>query len=155
MSRTDREYARELEHLREQLLLMAARVESMLDSSVRALIDEDTRLASRIIAFDDQVNRLEVAVDEQCLCLLARRQPVASDLRLVTASFKVVTNLERLGDLAKGICRRIVEMDSPGRVPPTQALLRLAEMAVDLLHLSVDAFASNDPVCLFCQQRCA
>src|SRR5262249_38308238 len=89
---TDREYEGELEQLPEPLLLMGAKVEEMIKSSIRALTARDSVLAQRMIEFDHQINRLEVETDELCLRILAKRQPVASDLRFITMALKLVTD---------------------------------------------------------------
>ena len=90
---TNREYELELRRLREQLLLMGAKVEEIINGSIRALIDRDSDLAERMIAVDRKINQLEVAIDELCMQVLARRQPVASDLRFLTTALKLVTDL--------------------------------------------------------------
>src|SRR5262245_18017371 len=101
---TDREYESQLRTLREQLLLMGAKVEEMVQASIRALDTRDSALARRTIEWDHQINQLEVETDEHCLRILARRQPVASDLRFITIALKFVTDLERMGDLCVNIC---------------------------------------------------
>ena len=85
---TDREYEAELHKLREKLLLMGAKTEEMIASSIRALVDRDSALARRLIGVDDSIDQLEVETDELCLRILARRQPVASDLRFLTTALK-------------------------------------------------------------------
>jgi phosphate transport system protein len=81
---TDREYEQELETLRERVLFMGKRVEQMSDHSIRAFVDRDRSLARATIGQDVQIDTLELQIDELCLQLLARRQPVASDLRFIT-----------------------------------------------------------------------
>src|SRR5579871_4462091 len=108
---TDREYEKELAKLKEQLLLMGAKVEEMLAGSMRALVQRDTELARRMCDLDAQVDRLEMSIDERCLLILARRQPMASDLRFITTAMKLVTDLERIGDLAVNICERVFELN--------------------------------------------
>ena len=117
---TDREYNAELRKLHDQLLLMGAKVEEMIANSMRALTERDSDLARRMIEFDHQINRLEVEIDELCLRILAKRQPVASDLRLITTALKIVTDLERCGDLSVNIADRAIEQKNailtPGKV---------------------------------------
>src|SRR3954466_251453 len=107
---TDREYDSELHKLHDQLLLMGAKVEEMIANSMRALTGRDSELARRMIEYDHQINRLAVEIDELCLRRLARRQPVASDLRLITTALKLVTDLERIGDACVSICARVGEI---------------------------------------------
>ncbi len=108
---TNREYEGELRRLREQLLLMGAKVEDIINGSIRALLDRDSSLAEQMIAADRKVHQLEVDIDELCMQGLARRQPVASDLRLLTTALKLVTDLERIGDLGVNICERVLELN--------------------------------------------
>ena len=109
---TNRDYEQELRKLREQILLMGAKVEESITSSIRALTERDTTLAERMIAFDRNVNQMEVDIDGLCMQVLARRQPVASDLRFITMALKLVTDLERIGDLGVNMCERVIERDA-------------------------------------------
>jgi len=108
---TNRDYEQELRKLREQILLMGAKVEESITSSIRALTERDTNLAERMIAFDRTINQMEVDIDGLCMQVLARRQPVASDLRFITMALKLVTDLERIGDLGVNMCERVIERD--------------------------------------------
>src|SRR5690348_14206623 len=108
---TDREYEGELQRLRERLLLMGAKVEEMIANSIKALVTRDSLLAQEMIQRDRQINRLELEIDDACLRILARRQPVASDLRFITIALKLVTDLERIGDLGVNICERVLELN--------------------------------------------
>ena len=139
-SHTDLEYERELGALREQLLLMGAKVEEMIRLSAEALERRDEPLAETLIHNDQQINRLEVEIDEQCLKLLARRQPVASDLRFVTIALKLVTDLERIGDLGVNMCERTLELGSEPPLAPTRQLLVMAEQVRGMVHDALDAF---------------
>ncbi len=141
---TDQGYEEELRKLREQLLLMAAKVEEMIANSMRALVERDSLLAREMIEFDHQINRIELESDEACLRILARRQPVASDLRFITIALKLVTDLERMGDLAVNICERVIELNDE---PPLKAYLdlpRMAEAAQGMLRDALDAFVDAD-----------
>jgi phosphate transport system protein len=142
---TDRGYEDELIKLREELLLMGAKVESMVAASVRAFSERDYDLARRTIACDHEINRLELEIDGFCLSVLARRQPVASDLRFLTSSLKLVTDLERIGDLAVNICERAIDLapDPPQRAYPN--LVRMAEAVQSMVHDALDAFVAADP----------
>jgi phosphate transport system protein len=141
---TDREYDAELNKLHDQLLVMGARVEEMIASSMRALVERDTELAQRTIAFDHQINRLEVEIDELCLRILARRQPVASDLRLITLALKLVTDLERIGDLGVNICERVIELNMEPPLKQYVDLPRMAQTAQGMIRDALDAFVNAD-----------
>jgi phosphate transport system protein len=141
---TDREYDAELHKLHDQLLIMGARVEEMIASSMRALVERDTELAQRMIDFDHQINRLEVEIDELCLRILARRQPVASDLRLITLALKLVTDLERIGDLCVNICERVIELNMEPPLKPYVDLPKMAQTAQSMIRDALDAFVNAD-----------
>lgn len=141
---TDKEYEAELSRIREQLLLMGARVEEMLAASMRGLIERDSDLATKTIESDRQINRLEIDIDEMCLRVLARRQPVASDLRFLTMSLKLVTDLERVGDLCVNICERVVELNQEPPLKPYVEVVNMAEGTQRMLREALDAFVAAD-----------
>jgi phosphate transport system protein len=140
----DKEYEGELSKLREDLLLMGAKVEDMLVSSMRALEKRDSALAERTMAVDHEINRLEMEIDELCLRVLARRQPVASDLRFITIALKLVTDLERMGDLGVNICERIIELNEEQPLKPYADVVRMAEATQSMLRDALDAFVEGD-----------
>jgi len=141
---TDREYEQELARLRERILLMGAKVETMVATSVRAFDQQDCALAQRTIEFDHEINRLEVEVDGFCLSILARRQPVASDLRFITTALKLVTDLERIGDLAVNICERVLDLASDPPRHPWPDILQMAETVQGMVRDALDAFVAAD-----------
>jgi phosphate transport system protein len=141
---TDREYENDLKKLRESLLKMAGRVEEMIANSVKALVERDIDLARRTIAADHLVNRAEVETDELCLVILAKRQPVASDLRFITLSLKMVTDLERIGDLAVNICERAIDLGQDAPLKPWVDVPRMAAIVQAMVRDSIDAFVAGD-----------
>jgi phosphate transport system protein len=141
---SDREYEAELTRLHEQLLLMGAQVEEMIAGSMRALTGRDSELARRMIDRDHQVNRLEVEIDELCLRILAKRQPVASDLRFITIALKLVTDLERIGDLVVNICERVIELNLEPTLKPYVDLPKMAETVRAMVRDALDAFVAAD-----------
>jgi len=143
---TDREYENELGRLREQVLFMGARVEEMIETAMRAFTERNTELARETIDADRQIDQLELDIDELCLKVLARRQPVASDLRFITTTLKLVTDLERIGDLGVNICERVVELGDEPSLPMNASVLRISQAAVGMLHDALDAFVAGDAV---------
>lgn len=133
---TDREYENDLKLLRERLLLMAGRVEGMIADAVRALIERNAVIAQRTIEADHKVNRAEMEIDELCMLILVKRQPMASDLRFVTHSLKMVTDLERIGDLAVNICERAMDLC---RFPPSESSGDISRMASAVQSMTRDA----------------
>jgi phosphate transport system protein len=141
---TDREYEGELENLREKVLLMGARVEEMISQAIRAFMDKNADGARKAIDGDRQIDQLEIEIDEACLQILARRQPVASDLRFITTTLKLVTDLERIGDLGVNICERVVELEQEPAIGQNNPIPRISEVALGMVHDALDAFVAGD-----------
>lgn len=144
LSHTDREYEQELRQLRESVLLMGARVEEMIGRAMRSFSRRDGRLAEETIDHDREIDRLELEIDEGCVRVLARRQPVASDLRFVTTTLKIVTDLERIGDLAANICERVLELTDASALPGRASLEQMGAVAQDMVREALDAFIDAD-----------
>ena len=141
---TDREYDNQLRQLRDKLLLMAGHVEAMIASSVKALVERDVDLAHSTISTDQKVNQAEVETDELCLLILAKRQPMGSDLRFITLALKMVTDLERIGDLAVNISERTLDLS---REPPLRNyddIQRTAELVQSMVRDAIDSFVHAD-----------
>jgi phosphate transport system protein len=142
----DREYESELSGLREQLLLMGAKIEELIANAMKALVERDSELARRTIEFDNQIDALEVTIDEQCLRILAKRQPTAPDLRFITIAMKIVTDLERIGDLGVNICERAIELNTEPSLKPYVDLVKMAEVAQSMISEVLDAFMERNAV---------
>jgi len=139
-----RVYDSELQEIREKLLEMGGKVELMIANAVRALLERETELAESTIAYDREINRLELEIDEKCLEVIARRQPAARDLRFITMALKVVTDLERIGDKCANIAKRVKELNAEPPLKPYIDLPRMAEAASGMLHDALDAFMRGD-----------
>jgi phosphate transport system protein len=142
---TDQDYEAELSDLRTLLLKMGAKVEEMIESAMRALVERDSELAQRTYDVDHEVNRLEVEIDDLCLRILARRQPVASDLRFIASALKLVTDLERMGDLIANICDRVLELNKEPAMRPYGTLQLMAGATASMVHDALAAFVVRDP----------
>jgi phosphate transport system protein len=142
---TDREYEAELLNLREKLQLMGRSVEQMIGISMRALLERESGLAQKVIDTDAEIDTMEREIDERCLRLLARRQPVASDLRSITTALKLVTDLERIADLAVNIAERTLELNEEPPLKPYIDLPRMAAAAQGMVREALDAFVAGDP----------
>ena len=141
---TDKAYEAELSQLREQLLEMGGLVEAAIAGSVRAVVERDASLAEQVKVKDRVVNRMEVAIDQACRRILALRQPAASDLRFITTSLKIVTDLERMGDLAVNIAERAADLAQAPALRPLHDLVKLAELSQAQLKRALDAFVTGD-----------
>lgn len=137
---TDREYESELRALNDRLLKMAGRVEEMVAQAARALAERDAELARTTILLDETVNTDEVEIDEACQSILARRQPLAGDLRFIACALKMVTDLERIGDIAVNLCERAIELAREPALSPIAGLGQMAALAQEMLKDVMDAF---------------
>lgn len=137
-------YDAELNEIREKLLEMGGKVEVMIANAMKALVDRDSGLAERTIAFDHEINHLEVEIDEKCLYVLARRQPAARDLRFITLALKIVTDLERIGDQCAAIANRAIELNQEPPLKPYIDLPRMAQWTGIMVKESLDAFVRGD-----------
>jgi phosphate transport system protein len=134
----------ELTHLKEMLLREGGMVEAGVRDAIRALVEGDAVLARRIIEEDHRINLLENEIDEECIRLLALRQPKATDLRLITTTMKINTDLERMGDLAVDIAERAVELSAEPPIKPYIDIPRMAEAARGMVKDALDAFVRGD-----------
>lgn len=133
----DRHFDDALDQLKQQILMMGLKVEDMFSDCMTAILNKDPKLAAQIIESDHSVNALEVAIDEQCIELLARYQPAAGDLRFITRGLKIVTDLERVGDLAVNIASRIIEILKTGEAP-----IDISDMMTKVQNMLVESIES-------------
>lgn len=138
------ESATELAALKEKLLVMASYAEAAVNRAVKALIRRDDDLARQTREEDDLIDGLEVEIDDLALRLLARK-PAALELRFVTMAMKISNNLERVGDEATTISRRVLELSHEPQLQQAAEIPRMAALAVQMLKESLDAFVNRDP----------
>jgi phosphate transport system protein len=139
-----RQFDTELNEIREKLLEMGGNVELMINDALKALVERDSDLAEKVIAFDHKINRLEIEIDERCLEVLARRQPAARDLRFITLALKIVTDLERMGDQCRNIGKRTLELNELPPLKPYIDLPRMAHHASVMVKEALNAFVRGD-----------
>jgi phosphate transport system protein len=139
-----KQYDAELSEIRQKLLEMGGKVELMIADAMKSLVERDSQLAERTIAFDHQINHLEVEIDEKCLKVLATRQPAARDLRFLTLALKIVTDLERIGDQCAAIAKRARELNQEPPLIPYIDLPRMAHWTGIMVKESLDAFVRGD-----------
>jgi phosphate transport system protein len=135
---------RQLERISEKVLRLGGLVEDSIGKSIRAFNERNSELAEEVIRTDDQVDRLELEIDDLCVEVLARNQPMARDLRFIATAMKITPDLERIGDHAVNICERVRELNEE---PPLDAPVDLPVMAAraqEMVRGSLDAFVQRD-----------
>lgn len=139
------QYNIELDEVKTHLLQMGGMVETQVQEAISALIEADSAKANMVVATDRKINSMEVSIDEECARILARRQPAASDLRLVLAVTKTITDLERIGDEATKIARRAIDLSEEGMAPRGYVEIRhIGEQVCKMVQEALDAFARLD-----------
>ncbi|MBE0425039.1 MAG: phosphate signaling complex protein PhoU [Nitrospirae bacterium] len=133
----------ELIALKEKVLKLGSMVETSIHDSVRTLVERDSGLAEKVIKKDHLLNALEVEIDEECIRLIALRQPKAGDLRFIITAMKITTDLERIGDLAVNIAERAIELNREPQLKPYIDIPRMAEIAESMVRDSLDAFVKG------------
>lgn len=135
----------DLEHLKTALLEMGGLVEEQLADAIQAIETADGGFAEKALAAEDEIDRREMQIDEECMAILARRQPAASDLRLVMMVSKAIRDLERMGDEASKIAKMVIALNEEGRGTRGYVELRhLANSVSKIVRTSLDAFARYD-----------
>ncbi len=139
------QYNIELETIRTHLSEMGGMAQRQVNDAIQALIDADVERAEQVVRADIKVNAMEMTIDEECVRILARRQPAASDLRLVIAVTKAITDLERVGDEASKIARQAIAMNKDGLAPRGYIEVRhIGNNVSRMLQDALDAFARLD-----------
>ena len=139
------QFEAELQDIRSRVLAMGGLVEQQVADALTALMAGDSELARQVIIQDEQVNHMEMLIDEECVQIIALRQPTAGDLRLVTSIFKTITDLERIGDEAQSIAKRALSLSVADRPKRNYSeLSTLGNHARGILRDALDAFARLD-----------
>ncbi len=141
-----RHFDQDLLVLREKLLTMASHAEQSVNLAIKALVERDDDLARQVKAADATLDRFEIDMDELAIKLLALKAPVAGDLRLITMGMKISQNLERVGDEATTIARRVLILNQEPPLKPFVDLPRMAGIAVQMLCGSLEAFINMNTV---------
>lgn len=139
------QYNEDLEHIITQVMTMGGLVEQQLESALDALVNGDQDKGEQVVTSDYKINAMEVELDEACTHILARRQPTASDLRLIMAVIKAITDLERIGDEAERVGRMGLHLlEEDRRRSPMAEIAALGEQIKGILRGALDAFARMD-----------
>jgi phosphate transport system protein len=139
------QYNLELDEIRTHLAEMGGMAQRQVNEAIQSLIDADLEKAEQVVRADSKVNKMEMSIDEECIRILARRQPAASDLRLVIAVTKAITDLERIGDEASKIARQAIALNRDGVAPRGYVEVRhIGGHVSRMLQDALDAFARLD-----------
>lgn len=134
----------ELQDLKKMIAEMGSYVEESINNSIHSLRTKDEEMAKNVIRGDDRINKLEVDIDEKCVNLLALQQPMAVDLRMIASVMKLITDLERIGDLSVDIAERSLEMLAYPFPKPLEDIPKFAEVTKRMVSGSIDAFLKRD-----------
>jgi len=143
---TRQTYDQELENLRRDLLFMGELVARAINDATTSLATQDVELAHKVIDGDDAIDDMEIRIEDKCAVLIARQQPLARDLRIITTGLKITTDLERMGDHAFDIAKVALQLAGQPLMKPLIDLPRMAEMAQKMLHDSLEAYTRLDSV---------
>lgn len=134
----------ELEEISDDLTHMGGLVEHAIVQSVEALSDQDVELAQQVIDQDEQINQLRFDIEDRCFTVLATQQPVARDLRAIVTALNIITDLERMGDYAKGIGQLVIRMQGEDLFLSLDKMPDMAETVRSMVHAALEAFAEQD-----------
>jgi phosphate transport system protein len=135
---------RALQELLDEILVLGSMVEEAVRTSVAALKQRDVSASEKIYAADDRINEKHFEIEDRCITLIATQQPMAKDLRTLAAVIEISTELERMGDYAKGIAKINILLGSDPLVKPLIDIPRMADLSIDMLHRSLGAFVARD-----------
>jgi phosphate transport system protein len=134
----------EIQQVKDEVLLLGSMVEHAIMGSVEALKKRDIKASEKIIAEDREVNKKRFAIENQLMILIATQQPMAHDLRLLASTMEIISELERMGDYAKGIANINIRMGEQPLLKPLIDIPRMAQKGVDMLHRALTAFVNED-----------
>jgi phosphate transport system protein len=133
----------ELKALKEKILKIGSLVETAIHMSVQSLVERNSELAREVIKKDHKINALDVEIDEECIRLIALRQPKARDLRFITIAMKITSDLERMGDLAVNIAERALELNEEPILKPYIDIPRMTDISEGMVRDSLDALVKE------------
>ena len=137
-------FEHEIQHVKDEVLLLGSMVEHAIITSVETLKKRDIKGAEKIIAEDVEINKKRFAIENQLMILIATQQPMAHDLRLLASTMEIISELERIGDYAKGIANINIRMGEETLLKPLIDIPRMAQIGTDMLHRSLTAFVKED-----------
>ena len=140
----ERHFDQELKELNKEILKMGALAEESIYKSIEALKNRDKELAKSVIAGDVNIDKLELEIDEKCVDLIVRHQPMAKDLRFITTGMKINAELERIADIAVDIAQRTLELLDKPLLKPLVDIPKLTTIAQNMVKMAIDSFVKGD-----------
>lgn len=137
-------FDRQLVQLNNELIEMGGMIEKAISDTVKALVNQDIELASNVIEYDEEIDHQEREIEQLCLKLLLQQQPVAKDLRLISAALKMITDMERIGDHATDISEITIELSKESYIKKLDHIQQMAKETMIMLVQSVEAFVNKD-----------
>ena len=137
-------FDRQLVQLNNELIEMGGMIEKAISDTVKALVNQDIELASNVIEYDEEIDHQEREIEQLCLTLLLQQQPVAKDLRLISAALKMITDMERIGDHATDISEITIELSKESYIKKLDHIQQMAKETMVMLVQSVEAFVNKD-----------
>jgi phosphate transport system protein len=144
IKRTSSHYERELQDIKQNILYAGVLTEMAIQNVVVALLERKSELARKVIDGDKEIDKLDTEIEEQCIRLLALRQPIARDLRFITTAIKINGHLERIGDMAVNIAEKVLQLNEVPQLKPYIDLPRMGEIAREMISSSLDAFVREE-----------
>ena len=137
-------FSRELDGLRHDVLVMGRLVSAAIEKSVVALAAQDLALAQQVMEADDEIDRLQIEIEDRCILLIARQQPMAKDLRVLSTGLKIVTDMERMGDHAYDIAKLTLAIGKRPLIKPLVDIPKMAQLASNMLSDALEAYVRMD-----------
>ncbi|MBN2515374.1 MAG: phosphate signaling complex protein PhoU [Deltaproteobacteria bacterium] len=137
-------YDKALQSIKENLLYAGALAEKAIQNAMTSLLERDSELGRSVIDSDEQIDRLDEAIERKCLDVIALRQPVAKDLRFITTAIKINAHLERIGDMAANIAEKAIALNEEPQLKPYIDLPRMSDTAQQMIKKSLDALVRED-----------
>ena len=141
---TRKAFDTEIQNIKDEVILLGSMVEHALLGSVEALKKRDIKASEKLIAEDKEINKKRFAIENQLMILIATQQPMAHDLRLLASTMEIISELERMGDYAKGIANINIRMGEETLLKPLIDIPRMAQKGADMLHRALTAFVNED-----------
>ena len=141
---TSLHYEKELQGIKDNLIYLSVVTEKAIHFAMQSLTERDTELAKKVIADDDEIDKMDSDIEERCIKILALRQPTAIDLRFITTAIKITGHLERIGDMAVNIAEKAIQLNEEPILKPYIDLPRMADIVGEMIKDSLDSFIRND-----------